>query len=53
MLALLNRCEPAAYALLCTRALALLFAFKMAGICLALGSAWVWIDRGAGSLSYV
>jgi len=31
---------------ICTRAVALLFAFEMAGICLALGPAWVWIDRG-------
>lgn len=30
----------------CTRVLALLFVFEMAGICLALGPGWVWIDRG-------
>lgn len=29
-----------------TRMVALLFAMEMAGICFALGPAWVWIDRG-------
>lgn len=29
-----------------TRAVALLFAMEMAGICFALAPAWVWIDRG-------
>lgn len=29
-----------------TRAVALLFAFEMIGICIALGPTWPWIDRG-------
>lgn len=29
-----------------TRAVALLFAMEMTGICFALAPAWVWIDRG-------